>query len=218
LAIGEMRLGSAAFCGVAEDGVGMSLHFTRPGHAAIVFRFADALREDAAAAVAAFRAAGLGVELLSGDAPAVVESVAREAGIAIFEGGATPERKTARIAELATQGRRVLMVGDGVNDAAALASAHVSAAPAEGMDVAQAASDFVLQGGGLLPLAEAVTRARMAQRVAAQNIGFAFLYNIVAVPVAVAGFATPLIAALVMASSSLAVIGNALRLERGRSA
>lgn len=218
LALGDARLGSARFCGVPDDGAGMSLHFTRPGLPPLAFRFADALREDAVAAVAAFRAAGLGVELLSGDAPRVVERVAREAGIAVFEGGATPERKAARIAELAAQGRRVLMVGDGVNDAAALATAHVSAAPAEGMDVAQAASDFVLQGGGLLPLAEAVTRARMAQRVAAQNIGFAFVYNIVAVPVAIAGFATPLVAALVMASSSLAVIGNALRLERGKAA
>ncbi len=181
----------------------------------MVFRFEDSLREDAGAAVAAFRAAGLGVELLSGDAPEVVERVAAEVGIAAWEGGASPARKAARIAELAAQGRRVLMVGDGVNDAAALACAHVSAAPASGMDVAQAASDFVLQGGGLLPLAEAVERARRAQRVAAQNIGFAFLYNIVAVPVAIAGYATPLIAALVMASSSLAVIGNALRLEGG---
>jgi Cu2+-exporting ATPase len=83
------------------------------------------------------------------------------------------------------------------------------------IDVAQAASDFVLQGGGLLPLAEAVPRARLAQRVAAQNIGFAFVYNIIAVPVAILGFATPLIAALVMASSSLLVITNALRLGRG---
>ncbi|WP_245583947.1 heavy metal translocating P-type ATPase [Rubritepida flocculans] len=215
LALGEARLGAAGFCGLPPDPRGMSLHFTRPGHPPVVFRFEDSLREDAAAAVAAFRAAGLGVELLSGDAPEVVERVAAEVGIAAWEGGASPARKAARIAELAAQGRRVLMVGDGVNDAAALACAHVSAAPASGMDVAQAASDFVLQGGGLLPLAEAVERARRAQRVAAQNIGFSFLYNIVAVPVAIAGYATPLIAALVMASSSLAVIGNALRLEGG---
>jgi Cu2+-exporting ATPase len=215
LSLGAARLGSAGFCGLPPDPRGMSLHFTRPRHPPVTFRFEDSLREDAAAAVAAFRAAGLGVELLSGDAPEVVGRVAAEAGIALWEGGASPARKASRIAELAAQGRRVLMVGDGVNDAAALAAAHVSAAPATGVDVAQAASDFVLQGAGLLPLAEAVERARRAQRVAAQNIAFAFLYNVVAVPVAIAGYATPLIAALVMASSSLAVIGNALRLEAG---
>jgi Cu2+-exporting ATPase len=131
-----------------------------------------------------------------------------------FAARATPEAKAARIATLAAQGRRVLMVGDGINDAAALAAAHVSAAPAEGTDLAQAASDFVLMGGGLLPLAEAVERARLAQRAARQNIALAFGYNIIAVPVAIAGFATPLIAALVMATSSLAVIGNALRVGR----
>jgi Cu2+-exporting ATPase len=214
LSAGDDRLGSATFCGLAPDGTGMSLHLVRPGSPPVAFRFADAMRPDAAAAVAAFRRAGLGVELLSGDAPETVAQAAAEAGIAVHRGAADPAAKARRIAELAAEGRRVLMVGDGVNDAAALASAHVSAAPGEGVDLAQAASDFVLQGGGLLPLAEAITRAREAQRVAAQNIAFAFLYNIVAVPVAIAGLATPLIAALVMASSSLAVIGNALRLGR----
>ncbi|WPB85774.1 heavy metal translocating P-type ATPase [Sediminicoccus rosea] len=210
---GETRLGSAAFLGLAED-AGMALHLVRPGRAPVTFRFEDALRPDAAAAVQAFQRAGLGVELLSGDAPEVVERLAREAGITLFTARATPEAKAARITALAAQGRRVLMVGDGINDAAALAAAHVSAAPAEGTDLAQAASDFVLMGGGLLPLAEAVGRARRAQSAARQNIAFAFTYNIIAVPVAVAGFATPLIAALVMASSSLAVIGNALRVGR----
>jgi Cu2+-exporting ATPase len=215
LRLGETRLGAARFCELPADDSGMGLHLARPGQPPLAFRFADALRPDAAAAILAFRRAGLGVELLSGDAPEVVARIAAEAGIAHHRGGASPEGKAARIAELTAQGRRVLMVGDGVNDAAALATAHVSAAPAEGMDVAQAASDFVLQGGGLLPLAEAVPRARLAQRVAAQNIGFAFVYNIIAVPVAILGFATPLIAALVMASSSLLVIANALRLGRG---
>ncbi|MCU0887723.1 MAG: cbb3-type cytochrome oxidase assembly protein CcoS, partial [Rubritepida sp.] len=175
-----------------EDGVGMTLHLARPDRAPVAFRFADALRADAAEAVAAFRRAGLGVELLSGDAPALVGRVAGELAIATWRGGATPADKAARLAMLAAQGRRVLMVGDGVNDAAALAAAHVAAAPAEGTDIAQAASDLVLQGGGLLPLAEAIHQARRAQRLAAQNIGFALAYNIVAVPVAVAGFATPL--------------------------
>ncbi len=213
LMLGETRLGSAAFLGLPEH-AGMALHLARPGQAPAVFRFEDSLRVDAAAAVQAFQRAGLGVELLSGDAPEVVARLAGEAGITLFTARATPEAKAARIAALAAQGRRVLMVGDGINDAAALAAAHVSAAPAEGTDLAQAASDFVLMGGGLLPLAEAVGRARRAQLAARQNIALAFGYNLIAVPVAVAGYATPLIAALVMATSSLAVIGNALRVGR----
>lgn len=213
LVAGETRLGSAAFLGLPED-AGMSLYLARPGAAPAAFRFEDSLRADAAAAIQAFRRAGLGVELLSGDAPDVVARIAAEAGITLFTARATPEAKAARIVALTAQGRRVLMVGDGINDAAALAAAHVSAAPAEGTDLAQAASDFVLMGGGLLPLAEAVERARRAQGAARQNIAFALTYNLIAVPVAVAGFATPLIAALVMATSSLAVIGNALRVGR----
>ena len=204
------RLGSARFCGVAADG-GMALHLARPGAPPIAFRFADRLRPDAAAAVAALQAAGLSVELLSGDQGDVVARIAAEAGITEWTAAATPQGKAARVAALAAQGRRVLMVGDGINDAAALAAAHASAAPGEGTDLAQAASDFVLRGGGLLPLAHAIGTARRAQRLARQNIAFAFCYNILAVPVAIAGFATPLIAALVMASSSLAVILNALR-------
>lgn len=208
------RLGSARFCGVARDG-GMSLHFARPGHAPVSFRFADRLRPDAAAAVAELRRAGLSVELLSGDGPAVVAAIAAEAGIDAWTAGATPGDKAARIAALAAEGRRVLMVGDGINDAAALLAAHVGAAPGEGTDLAQAAADLVLRpGGGLLPLAQAIGTARRAGRLARQNILFAFGYNIVAVPVAIAGHATPLMAALVMASSSLAVIGNALRAGR----
>ena len=95
-----------------------------------------------------------------------------------------------------------------------MAGAHVSAAPAEGTDLAQAASDFVLMGGGLLPLAEAVERARLAQRVSRQSLALAFGCNLIAVPVAITGFATPLIATLVMATSSLPVIGNVLRVGR----
>lgn len=213
MSLGGTRLGSAAFTGVPDD-AGMALHLTRPGAAPVTFRFEDSLRADAVSAIREFSRAGLSVELLSGDAPDVVARIAAAAGIGHFTARATPEGKAARIAALAAQGRRVLMVGDGLNDAAALASAHVSAAPVEGTDLAQAASDFVLMGGGLLPLAEAVTQARRAQRVARQNIALAFSYNIIAVPVAVAGFATPLIAALAMAVSSLTVTGNAMRAGR----
>jgi Cu2+-exporting ATPase len=103
------------------------------------------------------------------------------------------------------------MVGDGINDAAALAAAHVSASPAGATDLAQTAADLVLQREGLAMLPAAVRIARRAQAIARQNIGFSVGYNVLAVPLAVAGVVTPLIAALVMASSSIIVVLNALR-------
>ena len=122
-----------------------------------------------------------------------------------------PAAKAARIEALRAAGRRPLMVGDGINDAAALALAHVSASPGDGTDLAQTASDLVLRAEGLGALPAAIAVARRAQRLARQNIAFSLAYNVVAVPLAIGGLVTPLIAALVMASSSLIVIGNALR-------
>jgi Cu2+-exporting ATPase len=120
----------------------------------------------------------------------------------------------ARLAALRAQGRRVLMVGDGLNDAAALAAADASASPAAAIDAAQAAADIVFQGDALAPLCEAIDVARGAHRRVLENFAFAALYNAVAVPAAALGFVTPFIAALAMAGSSLAVTLNALRLAR----
>jgi Cu2+-exporting ATPase len=119
-----------------------------------------------------------------------------------------------RIAALRADGRRPLMVGDGINDAGALALAHAAAAAPGAQDLAQGAADIVLRGEALMALPEAIQAARRAQGLARQNIGFSLAYNLVAVPAAVAGLVTPLGAAAVMASSSIAVIFNALRAER----
>jgi len=209
---GELLLGSAAFCSVTEaPDSGMSLYLRQPGVAPMVFRFSDRLRTDAAEVVAALQAQGLETELLSGDARVTVEEAAAATGIGPWQARATPADKAARIAALREAGARPLMIGDGINDAAALAMAHVSVSPANGTDIAQAASDIVLRGNGLAALPYAITVARRAQRLALQNISFSLIYNMVAVPAAVLGFVTPLIAALVMASSSIIVILNALR-------
>jgi Cu2+-exporting ATPase len=213
LALGETRLGSARFCGVADD-EGMTLWLARLGAAPVAFRFADALRPDAAEAVRALRGLGLGVELLSGDAAPAVAAAAREAGLDHWEAAATPERKAARIRELQAAGARVLMVGDGINDGAAMALADSSASPGEGTDLARQVADLVLQGNRLLALPEAVARARRAMRLSRENLAMSLAYNAVAVPAAVAGLVTPLLAAGVMATSSLAVILNALRAGR----
>ncbi|MGX9963888.1 heavy metal translocating P-type ATPase [Roseomonas sp. F4] len=209
---GDVRLGSAAFCGVVEaPGSGMSLWLSVPGQAPIAFHFQDRLREDAGRVVTSLQALGLRTELLSGDAPATVEEAAEVTGIGPWQARATPADKAARIEALRGAGTRPLMVGDGINDAAALAMAHVSVSPANGTDIAQAASDLVLRGEGLGALPYAIRVARRAQSLARQNIAFSLIYNVVAVPAAVLGLVTPLIAALVMASSSIIVICNALR-------
>ena len=207
-------LGSASHCGLTDKDTpeGMALWYVAgPGAAPVLFSFVDALRPDAVEAVAALGALGLGVELLSGDAGPATAHAAQAAGILTWRATATPADKAARIEALTISGRRVLMVGDGINDAQALAAAHASASPAAATDLAQAVADVVLQGERLMALAEAVAFARRAMRLSRGSLGLAFFYNVAAVPVAVAGLVTPLTAALVMATSSLLVIGNSLR-------
>ncbi|SHI70145.1 Cu2+-exporting ATPase [Roseomonas rosea] len=216
---GGERLGSAAFCGLPDaEEQGPTLWYrAAPDAEPLAFRFADPLRPDAAEAVAALRRLGLRVELLSGDAPSVVAHAAEQLDIAEWQAGANPADKAARIEALRAAGHRPLMLGDGINDAAALALAHASASPAGSTDLAQSAADLVLRAEGLSPLPAAIATARKAQRVARQNIAFSLVYNVIAVPTAITGIVTPLIAALVMASSSLAVILNALRVGREAS-
>lgn len=212
---GAARLGSPSFCGMAGISDGMVLVYRAADGAPVIFRFADRMREDAPEAVAALKRLGLSVELLSGDGAGAVASAAIAAGIADWRAEADPRAKAAHIEALKAQGRHPLMVGDGINDAAALAAAHVSASPAGATDLAQTTADIVLQREGLAVLPEAIRIARRAQILARQNIGFSLAYNVIAVPAAIAGLVNPLIAALVMASSSLIVIGNALRAGRG---
>jgi Cu2+-exporting ATPase len=180
------------------------------------FAFRDRPRADAAETVAALRAQGLDVRLLSGDRAATVAAVAGALGIAAWRAAATPAEKVAALEALRAAGRRVLMVGDGLNDAPALAAAHVSASPATAADISQTAADAVFQGARLAPVVELVDVARAARRLARQNVAASIVYNAAAVPVAVAGLLTPLLAALAMSSSSLLVVLNALRLARGR--
>jgi Cu2+-exporting ATPase len=178
-----------------------------------VFRFTDALREGVADAVAQLQAAGKDIQLISGDSAAPVEAMAKRLGIVTWVANARPEEKSAAIENLQSQGRHVLMVGDGLNDTGALVAADVSISPASALDAARVASDVVLLGQNMAPIAEACAVAQLATSRIRQNFRIATIYNIIAVPLAVAGLATPLIAALAMSTSSITVSLNALRLR-----
>jgi Cu2+-exporting ATPase len=179
----------------------------------VPFLFDDSPRADAAETIGALKAEGLSVEMLSGDRPGPVASLARRLGVETWRAGATPEEKIAHVAGLSGRGARVLMVGDGVNDAPALAAASVSMAPAAGADVGRAAADMVFFGEALAPVADARRIAVKTRKIILQNFAIAAGYNLVAVPLAMLGYASPLVAAIAMSSSSLLVVANALRLQ-----
>lgn len=215
---GEVRLGNRAWCGLDETAAGNAgteMWFTRPNRAPVRFLFRDRPRDDAAEVVAGLKARGLEVLLLSGDRMDAVAETAAALGIERWQGECRPDEKVAAIEALAAEGRRVAMIGDGLNDAPALRSAAVSLAPASGSDVARTAADVVLPRDRLDGLIEAVDLARRARRAMLQNFALALAYNAIAVPLAVAGVVTPLIAAVAMSSSSLVVTLNALRLKLG---
>jgi Cu2+-exporting ATPase len=218
--MGEIRLGRREWCGApaaaGEDSPLPELWLASPGREPVRFRFADMLRADAAAVVAACKGRGLEVALLSGDLPPVVAAVAAELGIGDWRAGLRPDEKSRHLEDLAKCGKHILMVGDGLNDAPALASAFVSMSPSTAAEITQTASDVVFQGDQLKPVVEVMTVARKAERLVLQNLGIAFLYNAVAIPAAMAGYVTPLVAALAMSSSSILVTLNSLRLWRRR--
>lgn len=211
------RLGNAQWCGVASAGQGSELWFRDGDSAPIRFLFHDRIRPETVSVVEGLRARGIAVEMLTGDLDAPAADLAKQAGIARWQARVGPSEKAARMAALQAEGHRVLMVGDGINDAGALAMAHVSIAPGSAADVSQLAADLVLRGQTLAPILEAIDVARTARRLVLQNFAFAALYNLTAIPMAVIGLVSPLVAAATMAGSSLIVTLNALRLMAGRT-
>lgn len=177
------------------------------------FTFADRLRPGAAELVAALQRQGRAVRLISGDTGAAVAALAGRLGIADWQAEALPAEKAALVADLTAAGHRVLMVGDGLNDTAALAAAHVSVSPASALDAARVASDIVLLGQDMAPIADALRIAGQATRRIKENFAMSAAYNVIAVPLALIGAATPLAAALAMSLSSISVSLNALRLK-----
>lgn len=211
------RLGRAAFVGVPTlRSVETELWFGFIDGPKVRLRFSDTLRSDAARAIAALHARGLTVEILSGDQASVVDAVARTVGVTTWRAGLLPAEKAEAIDHLAARGRKVLMVGDGLNDAAALARAHAAISPGSAIEASQNAADLVLTDDALMAIVEAIDVARSARRRALENFGFAALYNLVAAPAAMLGLVNPFVAALAMSGSSLVVTLNALRLGSTR--
>jgi len=207
-----VRLGRASWTGatpVAETATYLKIGDRAPD----VLRFSDSLREGAVQAVKDLRAQGKSVILLSGDTPAAVADIAARTGIDAFEADMLPQDKVARIEALAAKGHRVLMVGDGLNDTAALAAAHASISPASALEATRVVSDIVLLGNSLAPLGDALRCAKSATARIRENFAIAAGYNAIAIPIALLGFATPLAAALAMSASSITVSLNALRLR-----
>lgn len=210
------RFGSASFLGLeASAGDAAQEAWLEIGDKAPVrFVFADALRSDAAETVAGLTAQGLACELLSGDREGPVATTAKALGLTSWRSGLKPQDKIAHIERMKVQGAAPLMVGDGINDAPALAAAHVSISLGSGAEISRSAADLVIQGDRLSSILVALTIAREAKARVMENFALANIYNLIAVPLAVFGLVTPLVAAICMSASSIVVMLNALRLAK----
>lgn len=213
---GVYRLGNRHFAcgGSAAAGATSEVVLSLDGKELACFRFEDAVRPDAVGAIATLGHAEFSTGILSGDRAPVVEALAGHLDVALWRAELSPRDKVDAVMELGRGGARVLMVGDGINDAPALAAAHVSIAPATAADVGRQAADFVFMHDSLNAVPLAIEVSRRAGRLIRQNFALAIGYNIFAVPIALAGYATPLIAAIAMSTSSIIVVANALRLNR----
>src|SRR6266581_4520277 len=217
----EVRLGRPSFCKAEQlaneilslDPEASVVAFSQ-GDARYVFAVRQRLRPDAQAMVSALQKRSIAVEILSGDREPAVQAAAQTLGISEWRAGVTPADKISRISDLKRRGFKVMMVGDGLNDAPSLAAAHVSMSPISAAHLSQATADLVFLGKPLAPVVAAIDFSRKALQLMRQNLWLAVGYNLLAVPIAIAGFVTPLIAAAAMSGSSLLVMLNALRARR----
>ncbi|WP_407184581.1 cation-translocating P-type ATPase [Bradyrhizobium centrosematis] len=213
----ELRLGRPSFCD-AEALIGSAMvdpeasivAFSK-GSERFILSVRQGLRPDAKAVIAALKARNIGIEILSGDREPAVKAAAQALDIPEWRAGVTPADKIERIEELKRRGARVLMVGDGMNDAPSLAAAHVSMSPISAAHLSQATADLVFLGRPLAPVVAAIDASRKALHLMRQNLWLAIGYNVLAVPVAISGVVTPLIAAAAMSGSSILVMLNSLR-------
>jgi Cu2+-exporting ATPase len=217
---GELKLGSYHYC-VAEGALveqasaaESTVYLMLNNRWLASFSLAETIKLDAAAAVKQLRESGLQIEVLSGDKRSSVVNISSAIGITQVQGDCTPQDKLSYMQSLQKQGRKVMMVGDGLNDGPVLASASVSVAMGSAVPLAQAQSDFVILSGQLMMLPQLIAQSKRTMRVVKQNLLWAALYNAVCVPLAVAGLLPAWLAGLGMALSSLLVILNAIRLNK----
>ena len=212
---GTLHLGSAALCGLPPtDADTPQVHLADDAGWLATFKLSEDIRADASAAIATLRQAGASVQILSGDGTRAVDRVAAAVGIQQATGSCNPDGKLERLRALQDKGHRVAMVGDGLNDGPVLAAAHASFAFGLAVPLAQARSDFVVLGDQLQRVPQALLLARKSLRIVRQNLGWAAAYNIICVPLALAGLLPAWLAGLGMALSSLLVVLNAARLSR----
>lgn len=212
-----LRLGRPEWALDQAAGVSDPVVLSRDGKLVAGFNFTTELRPDAIKAISALTAMGLKPEILSGDRVSNVKALADELKIDRYAGEILPDGKLERLEAMKARGDKVLMVGDGINDAPALASAYASMAPATAADIGRSAAGFVFLRNSLVAVPIAVETARRAASLIRQNFAFAIVYNVIAVPAAAFGYVTPLVAALAMSGSSIVVIANAMRLNLGGS-
>ena len=213
----EWRIGSASFVGgraAVDDSESTHVLLGVDGNAVAWFKVEDELRRDARETTDALRDLGLGTALISGDNRVAVSGIAAKLGIEQQHAECSPEEKLTIIEQAQQRGERVVMIGDGINDAPVLAGADTSVAPAHGALLAQTSADVIMLGDSLRPLITAVEMSRRTMRIVRQNLAWAIVYNALALPLAAAGFVPPWAAAIGMSASSLIVVLNALRLSR----
>ncbi len=213
-----VKLGSHSWCANNNDpsSSDIELWLSIEGRSSIKFIFKDSLRTDTVETLSKLKKQGLDIIILSGDRKEVVENIAKECDISKFYSEVTPPEKFKIMEELSCKGHKVMMVGDGLNDAPTLAGADVSMAPGTAIDMAQNAADIIFMGEKFAPVYETYNIAKFSQKLVKENFGLAVIYNIVAIPLALAGLVTPLIAAIAMSGSSIIVIGNSFRLRLGK--
>ncbi len=209
-----IKLGSAEFVGAESSTIAQSSVWFRQGdQIPIQFEFRDELREDARATVQLLQSMALSQEMLTGDNDITAKEIAEQLGLDIWQANVTPRQKMQIIEQCGLADKRPLMVGDGLNDAPALAAATASVSFSSASDISRTASDIIVQNDKLLNLPVAISTARSAQKRVIENLSLAVIYNMCAIPLAVLGWVNPLIAALAMSGSSLIVTLNALRVR-----
>lgn len=211
---GRLKLGSAKFCGtkVTEE-FKQQVHLADNNGWLATFTLQEAIKPNAAEAIQQLKELNLSVELLSGDQPHTVVSMANQIGISQFQSACSPNDKLLRLQALKQQGKKVLMVGDGLNDGPILASAHVSIAMGKGVPLTLAHADYILLNGDVSQIPQLIRHTQKTMRIIKQNIAWAIVYNVVSIPLAFTGVLSAWLAGLGMAVSSLIVVANALRLS-----